>query len=225
MRLSMPEAALQHSGKARRLRLVLLLLAALCVAVAAGAALRRFSGDGPPSDAVRPSLSGTETPVAAPATGAVEGDNAVVPPPVVIRGAGTPAADRTPAPGADAAEQGGAGAGERERIFRLAEEEAERRLQEATSLEAAAAITYRRAVAGAARGKAGAAEPAEAEAALERARAAVRAARRDFEAASLRRAEAGAEVRRAAGTAGPGFPGRSMPRQAAAGQGVEETPP
>ncbi|MDR2604975.1 MAG: hypothetical protein LBC55_06465 [Desulfovibrio sp.] len=225
MRLSMPEAAIRHSGKTRRLRLALLLLAALCVAVAAGAALRRFSGRGPTIDAARPSLSGTETPAAAPAAGAVEGGNAVIPPPVVVRGTGTPVADRPPVPGAEAAEQGAADAGERERIFRLAEEEAERRLQEATSLEAAAAIAYRRAVAGAARSKAGAAEPAEAEAALERARAVVRAARRDFEAASLKRAEAGAEARRAAGPAGAGFPGRPMPRQAAAGQEVEGTPP
>ncbi|MDR1685983.1 MAG: hypothetical protein LBR82_06030 [Desulfovibrio sp.] len=240
MRLSMPDAPAQGSGKARRLRPVLLLLAALCVAVAAGSALRRFGGNGPTSDAVRPSLSGsgptsdaahsspsgTGSPAAAPASApeAAGKDDTVVPPPVVVRGTGTPTPDSAPGAGAaergaaNYGEQGTADAGERERILRLAEEDAERRLQEATSQEAAAAIAYRRAVAGAARGRSGNAEPAEAEAALERARAAVRAARRDFESASRKRAEAGAEVRRAAGTAGPGFPGRSMPRQSAAGQ-------
>jgi hypothetical protein len=241
MRLSMPEAFVQGPGKARRLRalLAVLLLAALCVA--AGIALLRFGGNGPPPDAARPPLAGAGSPVAEPAAGAdgednvgisTSGeDNVAVPPPVVVRGTGTP--PPVSAPGADAAEQdaanagaqGAANAGERERIFRLAEEDAERRLQDATSQEAAAAIAYRRAVAGAARGRAGGAEPAEAEAALERARAAVRAARRDFETVSLKRAEAGAEARRAAGTAVPGFPGRLMPHRAAAGQEYEEAPP
>jgi hypothetical protein len=261
MRLSMPDTPAQGSGKARRRQLrpaLLLLFAALGVAVAAGVALRRSGDNGPAPDAL-PSLSGTEAPA-----GAAEEGDAGVPPPVVVRGTGTPVPVSAPAPGvdtdaswnkegvtvpdsarapgvdtsmpgtplfpglpehapgADAPEQD---AGARERIFRLAEEEAERLLQEAAAQEAAAAIAYRRAVAGAARGKAGAAEPAEAEAALERARALVRAVRRDFEAASLKRAEAGAEARRAAGTAGAGFPGRSMPRRAAAGQEHGAMPP
>jgi hypothetical protein len=250
MRLSMPEAFAQDPGKARLLRL---LLAALCVAVAVGVALLRFGGNGPPPDAARPPLAGAGSPMAAPAAGA-DGeagagispsgeDNVAVPPPVVVRGSGTPLPVSAPVPGADTAErdaanaeargaanfgvQGAANAGERERIFRLAEEDAERRLQDATSHEAAAAIAYRRAVAGAARGRTGGADPAEAEAALESARAVVRAARRDFETASLKRAEAGAEARRAAETAGPGFSGRSMQRRAAAaaGQEYEEAPP
>ncbi|MDR2124073.1 MAG: hypothetical protein LBP38_03710 [Desulfovibrio sp.] len=211
MRLSMPEAPARGADKGRRLRLVLLLLAAVCVALAAGAALRRFSADGPPPEAARPSLSCPAAPDAAPEPGSAGDGNAVVPPPVEVRGSGTPAPASAPAHGAEAAERGAENAGERERILRLAEEEAELRLQEATSREAAAAIAYRRAVAGAARGRTGGAEPAQAEAALESAKAAVRAARRDFETASLKRAEAGTEARRAAATADPEASRRAAP--------------
>jgi hypothetical protein len=212
MPLSMPETPVKCPGKTRRLWPAAA-AAALCAALV-GAAVRHCVGDGTNPDAGRPFVSGAGVPDAAlrdtviPA-GTIDEDGAVASPPVVVRGTGAPAS----APGPDEAARHAADAGERERIFRLAEEEAERRFHEASSLEAGAAITYRRAAAGAARGKTGAGELAEAEEALERARAAVRTARREFEAASLKRAEAGAEAKRAAGTAGGAFPGRPGQRQ------------
>ncbi|MDR1947106.1 MAG: hypothetical protein LBQ51_08080 [Desulfovibrio sp.] len=212
MHLSMPEAQKKNSRGTRRLRLIL--LAALC-AVAVGAALRHFSDAGLKFDAARPSGVGAAD--GAPPAGAEQGGSSGALPPAEARGPETSAPDSASGTVPDGAARETESAGERERAYRLAEEEAERRLQEASLQEAGAAVAYRQAAVRAGRGKTGAAELAEAEAALEKARAVTRTARRDFEAAGLKRAEAGAEARRASGVSGAGG-GRTMPRQAVAGQ-------